>query len=174
MYTLYKDKPKEFKCIVEVEGSSISNTSVRLVLSNKNKGLNLLYTGTINENGECVIPIHKLGNILDENEKGTMILEVIVDDTIFTPYTSEYTVKQSKKVKIHEVNNEPTQVSSKPTVNVSIVKEKVDNTKLHVKNIKHIIENVKKGDTIDVDRVIEKYNKKLKEKVDPVKIKKML
>ena len=63
-YKLYKDKNEEFSCDISIEGSSIEDTQVRIIIESED--WNLVFNGEI-KNGKCVVPIKKLG-----------ILEIIV------------------------------------------------------------------------------------------------
>lgn len=179
MYTVYKDKSKNFKCVVEVEGASIKDTQSRLVLTTENKSINLLYFGNVSETGECTVPIHKLGDLLDEDVKGKLQLEVIVDGAIFKPWESDFVVKTSKKVRVAEVNdNSGTQlkeISDKPRVNVSVVNEEKDELKEHVKRIRKIINNFRqKENRPDIERIIQVYESQVGKSIDRKELKKLL
>ena len=58
--------------------------------------------GTITEKGKVSIPVKKLKGILEENSKGKMYLEVIAEDSYFTPYKTDYITELSKKVNLKE------------------------------------------------------------------------
>lgn len=118
MYTLYTDKIENFKCSIDVEGASLSETDVRLVLQSDK--LNLLYEGTIDTNGTCNIPIDKLKNILKEGTEGTMRLEVIAEDTFFSPWEDSFTVETNKKVTVEVLS------STKSPIKESAIKVKVN------------------------------------------------
>jgi len=118
MYTLYTDKIENFKCSIDVEGASLSETDVRLVLQSDK--LNLLYEGTIDANGTCNIPIDKLKNILKEGTEGTMRLEVIAEDTFFSPWEDSFTVETNKKVTVEVLS------STKSPIKESAIKVKVN------------------------------------------------
>ena len=93
-FKIYKDKSEEFKCNIQVEGSSIENTEARLIIESEN--WKLVFDGEI-VNGKCIIPIKKL-NILNENEIGNIKLEVITEGSIFVPWEDKFKVHVSKKV----------------------------------------------------------------------------
>jgi hypothetical protein len=119
MYPLYSDKPNLFECQIQLEGCSLNDASARLIIeSNQNS---LVFTGEIDNNGACLIPVKKLKGLVSEN--GEMKLEVIADDMYFSPWESEYQLKQSKKVTV-EVKT-PSQSksklfeSNKPKINVT-------------------------------------------------------
>lgn len=98
MYTLYTDKQELFECSISLEGASVKNSKVRLVVEADN--LNLLFKGTIDSSGKCTVPIRKLKNLLEESTKGKMKLEVIADDTYFTPWESDFEVETARKVTV--------------------------------------------------------------------------
>ena len=95
MYTLYTDKQELFECSISLEGASVKNSKVRLVVEADN--LNLLFKGTIDSSGKCTVPIRKLKNLLEESTKGKIRLEVIADDTYFTPWESDFEVETARK-----------------------------------------------------------------------------
>jgi len=145
MYTLYTDKVENFKCSIDVEGASLSETDVRLVLQSDK--LNLLYEGTIDASGTCSIPIDKLKNVLKEGTEGTMRLEVIAEDTFFSPWEDSFTVETNKKVTVEVLSSTKTPIkenSIKVKVNkVEPIVEKKDSqdppvTKQVVKEVKRL------------------------------------
>jgi hypothetical protein len=98
MYTLYTDKQELFECSISLEGASVKNSQARLIVESDN--LNLLFKGTIDSSGKCTVPIKKLKNLLEESTKGKIRLEVIADDTYFTPWESDFEVETAKKVTV--------------------------------------------------------------------------
>ena len=96
-YKLYTDKSETFKCKIHLEGAELNEAKSRLVIESSK--FNLLFEGTIDKDGNCKVPIKKLKNVLKENDSGTMKLEVIADDTYFEPWTSDFSVDTSKKIK---------------------------------------------------------------------------
>lgn len=104
MYTLYTDKSEDFKCKIDVEGTKLSETRARLVIEGKD--ISLLFEGKIDSEGNCVVPIKKLKNLLSEDENGTMRLEVIAEDTFFSPWEDDFTIKTNKKVTVEVFNND--------------------------------------------------------------------
>jgi hypothetical protein len=109
-YKLYTDKSETFKCKIHLEGAELNEAKSRLVIESSK--FNLLFEGTIDKDGNCKVPIKKLKNVLKENDSGTMKLEVIADDTYFEPWTSDFSVDTSKKIKVEvkeykEQNNKP-------------------------------------------------------------------
>lgn len=103
MYTLYTDKSEDFKCNIGVEGADITNTHARLVLENST--MNILFEGRVDKNGDCVIPIKKLKHILPEGVEGNLKLEVIADDTYFSPWEDNFIVKVNKRVTVEVTND---------------------------------------------------------------------
>ena len=98
MYTLYTDKQELFECSISLEGASVKNSQARLIVESDN--LNLLFKGTIDSSGKCTVPIKKLKNLLEESTKGKIRLEVIADDTYFTPWESDFEVETARKVTV--------------------------------------------------------------------------
>ena len=144
MYTLYADKSEDFKCKISVEGSKISETKARLVIHSAN--VSLLFEGTIDPDGTCVVPIKKLKNLLAEGETGTMALEVISEDTFFSPWEDDFSVKVNKKVSVvvEQQHQEPVKesrikVEVMPQAEKSINETKKIETKQPVSDIKHVI-----------------------------------
>jgi len=122
MYTLYTDKQELFECSISLEGASVKNSKVRLVVEADN--LNLLFKGTIDSSGKCTVPIRKLKNLLEESTKGKMKLEVIADDTYFTPWESDFEVETAKKVtvEVKSQTNKNTLIENKTGVTVKNIK----------------------------------------------------
>lgn len=115
-YTLYTDKNENFECEVAVKNASLKGSMARLVVESSD-GLNLVFNGKI-ENGKCNIPIRRLKGILDENTKGNMFLEVVVEDTYFKPWESDFTIQEHTSVKV--TVNEQKQPTNKPIVEVKV------------------------------------------------------
>jgi hypothetical protein len=115
MYTLYLDKNEDFIAEVSVKNASLKNSKARLIMESSG-GLNLVFNGKI-EGGKCIVPIRRLKGILDENTIGKMILEIIVEDTYFSPWSDDYTTAQYTSIKVR-VNEQ--KISSKPSVSVKV------------------------------------------------------
>jgi hypothetical protein len=122
MYTLYTDKQELFECSISLEGASVKNSKVRLVVEADN--LNLLFKGTIDSSGKCTVPIRKLKNLLEESTKGKIKLEVIADDTYFTPWESDFEVETARKVTVEVKSqaNKNTLTETKTGVTVKNIK----------------------------------------------------
>lgn len=97
-YNLYTDKPNKFSCNIDVEGTSLSNSKVRLVIETDE--LSYVFNGKIENTGVCEVTIPKTKNFLTEGSKGNIKLEVIADDVFFEPWSSDFSVKTSKKVNV--------------------------------------------------------------------------
>lgn len=98
MYKLFTDKTELFECTIKLEGAKLTNSKVRLVVESTD--LNLLFKGKIDSDGKCKIPITKLRGLLDENTQGNIRLEVIADDTYFSPWETNFTVEAAKKLTV--------------------------------------------------------------------------
>ena len=119
MYTLYSDKKNIFECDIQLEGASLSQAFARVIIEGDD--LNLVFNGTITNDGYCKIEMPKL-NVIEGN--GNMKLEVIADDMYFNPWDSDYELKKSKSIKV-EVR-QPTQdviTETKAKVKVNVVNE---------------------------------------------------
>lgn len=139
MYKLYTDKPETFQCSITLQGASLSKSKIRLVVESND--LTLLFEGKIDNNGKCSVPIKKLNGLLNESSKGVMKLEVIAEDTYFTPWKSDFIVETSKKltVEVTSQNKPVIKDINTPQVIVSEVsKPKVESKTLSSKkNIDH-------------------------------------
>jgi hypothetical protein len=122
MYKLFTDKTELFECNIKLEGASLKNSQARLIIESED--INLLFKGQITPEGKCIIPIKKLKGLLEGNTKGEIKLEVIAEDTYFTPWKSEFIVEASKKLTV-EVKSQDADliIESAPKVQVSGIKE---------------------------------------------------
>jgi hypothetical protein len=98
MYELYVDTPKSMSCTLQVKGTNLEQTSVRLILETETA--NLFYNGEVYSDGKCKINIPKLKNLLQEGTLGTAKLEVIADSTVFVPWESNFQVTAKKNVSV--------------------------------------------------------------------------
>ena len=153
MYKLFTDKSELFECDIKLEGASLSKSSARLVVETQD--YSLLFNGDINSKGKCEIPIRKLKGLIDENTTGNIRLEVIAEDTFFTPWESDFEVDASKKVTV-EVKS---QTTKKPIVEAK-VKVKVKGEKPTITERQHVINLFKLlvKDDINVDNISYKRN----------------
>jgi hypothetical protein len=122
MYTLFTDKTELFECNIKLEGASLKNSQARLIIESED--INLLFKGQITPEGKCIIPIKKLKGLLEGNTKGEIKLEVIAEDTYFTPWKSKFIVEVSRKLTV-EVKSQDANliIESAPKVQVSGIKE---------------------------------------------------
>ena len=150
MYKLFTDKTELFECSISLQGASLKKSKARLVVETQD--YSLLFNGTISKGGKCEIPIKKLKGLIDEDTTGNIRLEVIAEDTFFTPWESDFEVETSKKVTV-EVK---TQTTKKPIVEAKVkVKEKPTITeKQHVINLFKLL--IK--DDINVNNISYKRN----------------
>jgi hypothetical protein len=116
-YKLYTDKINKFSCTVQVDGTSLANSKVRLVVESEE--INYMFDGIIYEGGNCEVTIPKTKNFLPEKSTGIVKLEVIADDVFFQPWSSEYIVETNKKVAV--IVQE--QIDDKPKITVEVAKQ---------------------------------------------------
>ena len=131
-YKLYTDKHEIFECKIHLEGASLKNANARMIV--KTKDLSLMYEGVIDIEGNCQIPIKKLGGLLNENEKGDMKLEIIAEDVYFEPWQSDFEVDTAKKVTV-EVSSQQGRKKVKPWYLVENKKPKATVTKVKNNNV---------------------------------------
>ena len=124
MYKLFTDKSELFECDIKLEGASLSKSKARLVVETSD--YSLLFNGSISSGGKCEIPIRKLKGLIDENTSGNIRLEVIAEDTYFTPWESDFEVKSQTtkkpiveaKVKVKVKENTPTLTETQHVINL--------------------------------------------------------
>ena len=153
MYKLFTDKSELFECDIKLEGASLNKSKARLVVETPD--YSLLFNGTISPKGKCEIPIRKLNGLIDENTNGNIRLEVIAEDTFFTPWESDFEVDASKKVTV-EVKSQQTK---KPILETK-VGVKVKNEKPTITEKQHVINLFKLliKEEINVDNISFKRN----------------
>ena len=153
MYKLFTDKSELFECDIKLEGASLSKSKARLVVETSD--YSLLFDGSISSNGKCEIPIRKLKGLIDENTTGNIRLEVIAEDTFFTPWESDFELDASKKVTV-EVKS---QTTKKPIVETK-VNVKIKNEKPTITEKQHVINLFKLliKEDINVDNISFKRN----------------
>ena len=132
MYKLFTDKAELFECSISLRGASLKKSKARLVVETPD--YSLLFNGNISKSGKCEIPIKKLKGLIDEDTTGNIRLEVIAEDTYFTPWESDFEVDASKKVTV-EVKS---QTTKKPIVETK-VKVKVKDEKPTITEKQHVI-----------------------------------
>ena len=153
MYKLFTDKTELFECSISLQGASLKKSKARLVIETPE--YSLLFKGKISKGGKCEIPIKKLKGLIDENTTGNIRLEVIAEDTYFTPWESDFEVDASKKVTV-EVKS---QTTKKPILEAK-VKVKVKNEKPTITEKDHVLNLFKLliKDDINVDNISYKRN----------------
>jgi len=102
-YVLFLDKPSDFECKLSLEGASLRDALARIVLEAND--VQLLFPGKIQSNGKCSIPIGKLKRWLSEGQQGNMKLEIIAEDAYFQPWSTEFVVDVSKKMRVEVLNS---------------------------------------------------------------------
>lgn len=123
MLKFYSDRKQTFECKINIKGSKQTpkNTNVKLVF--EDAGIQRFYEGKMDVVGNCSIEIPPLKDHKKLN--GKCILEVRVDDVIFVPYESKFSIEKSMvDVKGIHVNDKITESkgSSKSDVSKSIKK----------------------------------------------------
>ena len=153
MYKLFTDKTELFECSISLQGASLKKSKARLVIETPE--YSLLFNGSISKGGKCEIPIKKLKGIIEQDTKGNIRLEVIAEDTFFTPWESDFEVDASKKVTV-EVK---TQTSKKSIVETK-VNVKVKDSKPTITEKEHIMSLFKLliKEDINVDNISFKRN----------------
>ena len=117
-YKLYTDKANKFNCNIEVEGTSLTKSQVRLVIESDE--MTYMFKGSIQSNGECEVTIPKTKSFLSEGTIGNMRLEVIADDVYFEPWSSDFSVATNKKVTVQIAEQE----EDKPKMKVQVAEQK--------------------------------------------------
>ena len=153
MYKLFTDKAELFECSISLQGASLKKSKARLVVETQD--YSLMFNGSISKGGKCEIPIRKLKGLIDENTTGNIRLEVIAEDTYFTPWESDFEVDASKKVTV-EVKSQ----SSKKPILETKVKVKVRDEKPTITEKQHVINLFKLliKEDINVDNISFKRN----------------
>ena len=114
----------------------------------------MLFNGSINSTGKCEIPIRKLKGLIDEDTNGSIRLEVIAEDTFFTPWESDFEVETSRKVTV-EVKNQSTQ---KPILEAKATIKPQQVTITERKHVVNLFKLLIKED-INIDNISYKRNK---------------
>jgi hypothetical protein len=148
MYKLFTDKAELFECSISLQGASLKKSKARLVVETPE--YSLLFKGSISKGGKCEIPIRKLKGLIDEDTSGNIRLEVIAEDTFFTPWESDFEVETSKKVTV-EIKS---QTYSKPILEAKVKKQITLTENQHIINLFKLL--VKED--INVDNISYKRN----------------
>ena len=141
MYKLFTDKSELFECDIKLQGASLKKSKARLVVETQD--YSLMFNGSISKGGKCEIPIRKLKGLIDEDTTGNIRLEVIAEDTFFTPWETNFEVETNKKVTVEVKNQTPKKpiVEAKVKITDSEQKHVINLFKLLIKeniNIKNI------------------------------------
>jgi hypothetical protein len=127
MYKLFTDKSELFECDIKLQGASLKKSKARLVVETSD--YSLMFNGNIS--------------------KGNIRLEVIAEDTFFTPWESDFEVETSKKVTV-EVKS---QTIKKPIIEAKV---KVTNSEQeHIVNLLKLLVN----ENINIKNISYKRNK---------------
>ena len=137
-YNLYTDKPNKFNCNIEIEGTSLTKSQVRLVIETDE--MSYMFKGNIENTGICEVNIPKTKHFLPEGSNGNMRLEVIADDVYFEPWSSDFSVKTNKKVNVVVAE----QVEDKPRMKVQVFEQQQQEEKPKIQESKkEKVENLK-------------------------------
>ena len=164
MYKLYTDKQETFECDLFLEGADLKQSSARIVVESKD--LTLMFKGTIDEKGNCKVPIKKLKGLMSENTTGDIKLEVIAEDTLIEPWQSDFVVETAKKVTVEvksQKNKKQITESSKPLVKIKNVKNNFNPINEMVKVLKEnkiTLQKVAK-DKKRIVSILENYSNKI-------------
>ena len=152
MYKLFTDKSELFECSISLQGASLKKSKARLVVETSD--YSLLFNGTISKSGKCEIPIRKLKGLIDEDTSGNIRLEVIAEDTFFTPWESDFEVETAKKVTV-EVKS---QTAKKPIIEAKV---KVKENNISTSEKEHVINLLKLliKENINIKNISFKRNK---------------
>jgi len=156
MYKLYTDKIENFEAKIVLEGAELKDSKARLVV--EADGFDVMFKGTISKSGVVKVPVKRLKGLIDESTKGTIKLEVIADDTYFTPWESTFMVEASRKVTV-EIKSQNrgsiNEASKAPQSKVEILSQPTLTEKQHIINlVKMLIK-----EDINIDNLTIKKNK---------------
>jgi hypothetical protein len=113
-YRVFKDRDENFECQLSVEGTSLTDAKVRIVI--ESDSWNFVFYGQVYGDGKCVVPIKK-GIPLLEGATGKIKLEVIAEDQLFVGWEDQFKVAASKKVKVELKEQKSVRVSFNNSLN---------------------------------------------------------
>lgn len=113
-YKIFKDRDENFECQLSVEGTSLNDARVRIVL--ESDAWNFVFYGKVYGDGKCIVPIKK-GLPLMEGAQGNIKLEVIAEDQLFVGWEDNFRVVASKKVKVELKEQKSVRVSFNNSLN---------------------------------------------------------
>ena len=148
MYKLFTDKSELFECDIKLQGASLKKSKARLVVETQD--YSLMFNGSISKGGKCEIPIRKLKGLIDEDTTGNIRLEVIAEDTFFTPWESDFEVETSKKVTV--------EVKSQTQFKKPIIEAKVKITNSEQQHVINLLKLLIK-ENINIKNISYKRNK---------------
>ena len=145
-YNLYTDKANKFNCNIEIEGTSLAKSKVRVVVETDE--MSYMFNGSIENTGVCEVIIPKTKYFLPEGTKGNMRLEVIADDVYFEPWSSDFNVKTNKKVNVVVTE----QVEDKPKLKVQVFEQQEEKPKIQETIIKKPVIEPKKEQVVQMTK----------------------
>ena len=148
-YSLYTDKPNKFSCNIEIEGTSLAKSKVRLVVETDE--MSYMFNGLIENTGICEVNIPKTKHFLPEGTIGNMRLEVIADDVYFEPWSSDFNVKTNKKVNVVVAE----QVEEKPKMKVQVIEQVEEKPKVYSEPVKQQVKT-KSPNTLTKEEILRK------------------
>jgi hypothetical protein len=117
-YKIFRDKSENFICDMEITGADPQKSKARIIVESKD--LTYMFEGTIDGKGQCRIPLKKM-NFLNENETGTIKLEIIAEDMVFVPWSDTFTAVSSKKVQVKNIS-ESEDLTTKVGIKITRIK----------------------------------------------------
>lgn len=123
MYTFFTDRAEIFEAKIKLKNASVAESFCRLVLETDK--WNLIFPGKLLGN-QVTIPVAKLREVMTENQVGTVKLEVIAEDTYFTPWTDDFKVEASRTVQVEVVSQNDSGKQLRETPTVSVIVETVN------------------------------------------------
>lgn len=156
---LMLDEENELRFKVNIEGSRPGKAISRLVLEGPE--MSLIFEGEQDSEGELVVIVPELNNVLKEGTYDSH-LEVLIDDRIFVPLEMKAKFEKSVSVTAESVVRSP---KRKPKVNASAVLVESQPI-ISVRNSKttQIKENKNEGKDVMTDKDIQKLFNILKRK----------
>jgi hypothetical protein len=164
-YLLNNDKSENFECKLSLEGAELSDSKARILI--EAGGYNLLYEGVINSDGQCNVEIAGLKKLFPTETTGNMRLEVIAEDTYFSPWEESCTIRPSKVLTVETVKTPA--VPSKPKMQIEVKAKPTPKPKPSLSQLcetikskgftKEVINKNKKKAIPALGRVIQEYYK---------------
>lgn len=146
-YKLFLDKNNLFECDIQLQGASLKSSFARIIVEGKDHSY--VFNGEIDQNGHCSVELNKLKDIFENNETGTIKLEVVADDVYFNPWSDSFQTDLSKRIDV--VVKEQEEVT-KPMISVSVKKQPIVKDETEIK--KSI---VKESKIVKQKPIVKKY-----------------